>query len=411
MKMRAVPEGFDNAQALHSPYGSTQGIGDPIASPIAYQHLPHQPTLRPLVVDTMQRHDVPEHMSPSGVSPAFNQVNFAASLGTNAMISPLSSSASDRYYPSQNTSPISVRPRSANPFLRQGSTDSYNSHSHQSQGRPLPLPLTQTMSRNRSDSLQSPLRSSMSWVGDEYQAMARSGLSNRQQSTYQPGEVRSLPPSGHHYDAQSSLTGTDITSNAIVDRRPNSDAGSHHSFAAMTRIRASSSAFPAQLQLNTAHQYRTVPSQQPATAGFTPSIPRSSSFSGAFGSGGFQSAPLDPPGDFHLPRTPGDVPSRDYGLPRDYTTAQMSAPMTQPAEFTGYDLGAVPREHRYQGRTSLRDQHSQQQQQHAHQQQQQEQQQQQRHRTSSNYEGSRAEGPEHSGQPRGYTVPGAYGSP
>lgn len=208
MKMRAVPEGFDNAQALHSPYGSTQGIGSPTASPIGYQPLSNQPMLRPLVVDTMQRHDVQEHLAPTGISPIFNQVNFVSSIGTNDMTSPLSSSASDRYYSSHNTSPTSVRPGSANPFLRQGSTDSYNPHHHQNQGRPLALPLAQTMSRNRSESLQSPLRSSMSWVGDEYQAMGHSGLNNRQQSTYQPGEPRNLPLSGHHYDAQSSLSGS-----------------------------------------------------------------------------------------------------------------------------------------------------------------------------------------------------------
>lgn len=143
----------------------------------------------------------------------------------------------------------------------------------------------------------------------------------------------------------------------------------------MTRIRASSSAFPAQLQLNPTHQYRTLPSQQPATAGLAPSIPRSSSFSGTFGSAGFQSAPLHAPGDFHLPRTPGDAPPRDYGSARDYSIAQMNAPGGHTVEFMGFDLGAAPRENGYQGGASLHEQRQQ------HQQEQQPQQ----HRDSSGY--------------------------
>lgn len=210
--MRAVPDDFDNVQALHSPYGAVHGMSTPLHSPVDY--VPHYSDhlMRPLMVDTMRRSENEDHMSPTGMSPAYGHPGFAASgpMGTPDVLSPVSMNSSDRYYPSHLSSPMNSGPRSANPFDRQSN---YHSMPHSRQHvRPLqPLQLRETMSRSRSDSLNSPLRSSMSWKGEtldynSYQPGQPSpALSGRQQSVYQPEQIgNSSVNNAHQYDANSS---------------------------------------------------------------------------------------------------------------------------------------------------------------------------------------------------------------
>lgn len=90
----------------------------------------------------------------------------------------------------------------------------------------------------------------------------------------------------------------------------------------MSRLRASSSAFPPGLDLRA--QYRNLPAQNNSSHGSTP---RSSSFAHAF-TGGYASAPLTAPVDFSLPRTPIDGSHRDFSIP------QLSAPMAPPQDFS-----------------------------------------------------------------------------
>src|SRR5208282_1675519 len=102
LKMRAVPDDFDNVQALHSPYGAVQGIGTPLHSPVDYTSTYNeQAMMRPLLVDTMRRHDnEDQHLSSTGISPAFGHVGFAppGSISTSDVLSPLSLNSGDRYY-------------------------------------------------------------------------------------------------------------------------------------------------------------------------------------------------------------------------------------------------------------------------------------------------------------------------
>lgn len=168
MKMRAVPDDFDNVQALHSPYGAVHGIGSPIQSTVDYSQNYGDAGLgmRPMMVDTMRRQEHDEHISPTG---AFGHVGFAppGSMGSPDLLSPLSLGANDRYYSSHLSSPAGTGPRSANPYHRQSSIDSYGMQTSRQGARPLqPIQLRETMTRSRSESLQSPLRSSMSWKGD-----------------------------------------------------------------------------------------------------------------------------------------------------------------------------------------------------------------------------------------------------
>lgn len=198
MKMRAVPEDFDSLSALHSPYGAVHGLGTPMTSPVDLGGSSYAP----LMVD-VRRHDGDEHLSPTSLSPAFGNIGFghSAGLGTPDILSPISPTSTDRYgYPSHlSTTPLSAGPRAPNPFTRQASLDSgmqmHNAHSRQ-QIRPLqPLQLRDTMTRSRSDSLQSPLRSSMSWKGDAIDYTTYQGgnpashLGNRQHSIYHQDQV------------------------------------------------------------------------------------------------------------------------------------------------------------------------------------------------------------------------------
>jgi hypothetical protein len=211
MKMRAVPDDFDNVQALHSPYGAVHGIGTPLVSPVDYtsSYADHN-MMRPLMVDTIgRRHGNDEHMSPTGISPAFGNVGFAqaGSMNTPDILSPLSLGSTDRYYSSHISNPLSTGPRGANPFNRQ-SNESYQIHPQtRHQPRPLqPLSLRETISRSRSESLQSPLRSNMSWKGNSLDYADYPGgpsspsLTGRQQSTYQQDQPGSNPLGAHQYD-------------------------------------------------------------------------------------------------------------------------------------------------------------------------------------------------------------------
>jgi hypothetical protein len=209
MKMRAVPDDFDNVQALHSPYGAVHGIATPMQSPVDFVPNYADHMMRPLMVDTMRRHDHDDHLSPTGLSPAFGHVGFAQGGGMNTpnVLSPLSMDSNDRYYSNNHISgPMSAGPRSSNPFDR---SNSYGALSHSRQPiRPLqPLQLRETMSRKRSESLQSPLRTSMSWKGESldynsYQTGQPSPhLSGRQQSVYQHDGIGNSTVNANQYDA------------------------------------------------------------------------------------------------------------------------------------------------------------------------------------------------------------------
>lgn len=97
---------------------------------------------------------------------------------------------------------------------------------------------------------------------------------------------------------------------------------------AISRLRSTSSAFPPNLDLRTSIQYRSLPAQQTSPLRM-PHTARASSFATAFTSG-FQSAPLTAPVDFHLPRTPANVPP-------EFEAPQMSAPMAPPPDFSPRD--------------------------------------------------------------------------
>src|ERR1041384_5885060 len=76
IKMRAVPDDFDNVQALHSPYGAVHGLGTPMASPVDFSAPYGHEMMRPLMVDVRRQEGEDQHLSPPGLSPASTNTRF-----------------------------------------------------------------------------------------------------------------------------------------------------------------------------------------------------------------------------------------------------------------------------------------------------------------------------------------------
>ncbi|KAK6833700.1 hypothetical protein PG987_008394 [Apiospora arundinis] len=341
IKMRAVPDDFDNVQALHSPYGAVHTLGTPITPPVDFgnpsSYADHM--MRPLMLDTIRRSDAEEHMSPTGLSPGFGSLGFASSgpMGHPDILSPLSPPSTERggYYSSHLASPMSSGPRTSNPFARQNSLETgMPMHSSRQPIRPLqPLQLRETMSRSRSENLQSPLRSSMSWKGDNidfnnYQPGSSSPVAgNRHQSVYSPDQMSGGAGGSMGYDSGS------YSSNPVQSPTSHMGYSSLHSTLQpppqnRSRLRAASATLPLGLDLRT--QYRSVSGMQPTgAASMTPRSATTAPYGGTSSySTSFPSAPLSAPIDFSLPRTPGSRPVHDYSMP------QISAPIAPPHDFS-----------------------------------------------------------------------------
>ncbi|KAI0393417.1 hypothetical protein F5Y17DRAFT_308652 [Xylariaceae sp. FL0594] len=345
IKMRAVPDDFDNVQALHSPYGAVHSLGAPITPPVDFgssSYTDH--IIRPLL-DTMRR-DNDDHISPTGLSPAFSNIGFSTSgsMSSSDILSPLSPTSTDRgYYAGHLAGPLGGgSSRTPNPFARQNSLDSgvqLHSQSRQ-QVRPLqPLSLRETMSRSRSDNLHSPLRTSMSWKGDaiDYASYASnahsSGTAGRHPSIYPSEPIVSTAGGTLGYDAGS------YTTSGLQPSTTNINYSSlQQPSQSRTRLRAASATLPLGLDLR--HQYRTFSSShslQGPSHSSTPRVGGTTPYGTSSGySSSFPSAPLTAPIDFSLPRTPGIRSSlHDYSMP------QMSAPIVPPHDFTHALHGSI----------------------------------------------------------------------
>ncbi|KAK4104724.1 hypothetical protein N658DRAFT_187646 [Parathielavia hyrcaniae] len=342
MKMRAVPEDFDSLGALHSPYGAVHGIGAPMGSPVdlgASSYADHM--MRPLMVD-VRRHEGDDHISPTGLSPAFGGIGFnpSAGLSTSDGLSPISPTSNDRYsYPGHlSTASMSTGSRTSNPFARQSSMDSgmqLHGHHSRQQTRPLqPLHIRDSLTRSRSDTLQSPLRSSMSWKGDAIDYTTYHGGNNSP-------HIHSRQHHGlYHQDQMGSssageLGGYDSSNYSIHSpshyssfQPPTLQASQQRS----SRLRAASASLPLGLDLRT--QYRpTIGSGSLQASTHSPgprtsSTPQLGGVSSSY-TGSFPSAPLSAPVDFSLPRTPGYRSSTS-----EYSMPQMSAPIAPPTDFS-----------------------------------------------------------------------------
>ncbi|RGP65415.1 homeobox-leucine zipper roc3 [Fusarium longipes] len=198
IKMRAVPEGFDNVQALHSPYGAVHGMSASLPTPGQFNTQSYaQHMMRPLIVDG-RRNDTHDHSSSTGLTPGFGGMTYspAASMASSSLASPLSPAPNDRYpYGGHFSAPLTGSPRTSHPFGQQHGLGT-PIEIHRSSPHPIPPPLLrESLSRARSESSQSPLRSNMAWKGDvvEYSyrgaSSASPSLSDRQPPLYQPTPI------------------------------------------------------------------------------------------------------------------------------------------------------------------------------------------------------------------------------
>ncbi|KAM0332992.1 hypothetical protein ACHAQA_001649 [Verticillium albo-atrum] len=349
IKMRAVPDDFDNVQALHSPYGAVHGLGAPMASPVDFGSSAYaEHMMRPLMVD-VRRSEGEDHMSPTGLSPAFGNIGFnaSASLSSPDILSPMSPAANDhRYGYSSHLSPTSAGHRPTSTFGRQASLDQSMMHGRQ-HARPLqPLHLRETLSRSRSDNLQSPLRSGMSWKGDAIDYTSYPGgstspqMSGRQQSVYQAEQLgSSAPGSGLGYDS------TSYSSHASQSP-PNINYSSYQpsnlqSTQNRLRNRASSATFPLGLDLR--NQYRSSSLHSASSRDLSAATSHFSGTSAPSYTSSYPSAPLTAPMDFALPRTPGSATTGPRSGVHDYSMPQMSAPIAPPHDFAQAFHGASAR--------------------------------------------------------------------
>jgi len=159
MRSRALPDDFDMAQALHTPFGNSHGLGTPLASPAAFgQGYPDSAMMRPLSIDTLRRSTLDSHMSPTGISPAFGGFTFTPPHSATETLSPVSAHDSPFGYPSAS---LDGSPRTSNPFSIPVSTPTSYSSQHTIPRLALHA---DRIGRSRAGTLDSPLRTSMSYT-------------------------------------------------------------------------------------------------------------------------------------------------------------------------------------------------------------------------------------------------------
>ncbi|PFH56618.1 hypothetical protein XA68_16246 [Ophiocordyceps unilateralis] len=194
VRMRAVPDGFDNVQALHSPYGAVHGLGLPVSSAADAPY--GNPMLRPLLMDVRRQDEA--YMSSSGLTPSFGAAELGPSSGMSSsdMMSSIPSVCNDRFGPSGH---LHAPSRTTNPSLGQAS--SLDTLAHASKLGPRQMQGRDSMPRMASDALQSPLRASLSWKSDSFEyphypeANTASSGPERHRATYNAGQVGPAPDS------------------------------------------------------------------------------------------------------------------------------------------------------------------------------------------------------------------------
>ncbi|RYP02005.1 hypothetical protein DL764_006010 [Monosporascus ibericus] len=270
IKMRAVPDDFDNVQALHSPYGAVHALGTPLSSPAEFNNSPYSDHLmRPLMVDTVRRGG-DDHMSPTALNPSFGGIGFTPSgaMGKNLQ-SPLRSSMSWK-----------------------GDSIDYSSYASSSEVSSIP---------------------------------------GRYQSVYQPEHMGNNAGGGLSYESDSyssaGLQSSPTNINYSSVQAPTLQQPQHN----RSRLRAASANLPLGLDLRH-HQYRPGHGLQPSNHSSTPRAASTSPYGNPNTyTTGYPSAPLTAPVDFSLPRTPSvrtSVPdysppqmSAPIAPPQDFTAA------------------------------------------------------------------------------------------
>jgi hypothetical protein len=273
MRSRALPDDFDMAQALHAPFGNTHGLGTPLASPAAFaQGFPEGTMMRPLSIDTLRRGTLDSHMSPTGISPAFGGFTFTPPQSATDTLSPVSAHESTFGFPS---APLDSSPRSSNPFSIPVSAPTSYSSQHSISRLALHA---DRITRTRAESLNSPLRTSMSYThgSDGIHASLDSGSHTDASRSFSS----SVMPYGIGYSCKPAFSNRDIPRLTTLDAPvPGFQASSSN------RMRSFSNGVPRRIELSTHYT--------PSRSASTPQTAQFPSYS---------SAPLATPHSYGMPQ-------------------------------------------------------------------------------------------------------------
>ncbi|KAL6889632.1 hypothetical protein HDV57DRAFT_334753 [Trichoderma longibrachiatum] len=270
IKMRAVPDDFDNVQALHSPYGAVHGMPMPLAAPVDFAHhqsYPNNPIMRPLMVD-VRRPEGTDHLSPTGLTPSFGNIGFhgPSTVNSSGVMSPISPHSTERYPPHGGGGPhnsLEAHRHGVRPHQAFNGRDS--------------------ISRPRSESLQSYYMYSG--------VNTHPSVSDRPPLVYQSGQM-SQATSGNSagVDRSPYTSGSNPQSSPAGLSYPNFQQTPENG----SRLRAASASGP--LPLNTTDHYRPLHSPQSHThrsAGPSSQYGASSTYQTSYGAAPL-SAPLTP---------------------------------------------------------------------------------------------------------------------
>ncbi|KAG6013434.1 hypothetical protein E4U43_007297 [Claviceps pusilla] len=129
IRMRAVPDDFDNVQALHSPYGAVRGVTTFISSSnLGPMSSPFGNSVAGSLVMDMRRAPGDSYLSPTGLTPSFGSFELGQSgpMNVSDMASSVSSLYQDRFGASNasSTPPSDVGLRNCGPYWHPGSGNS-----------------------------------------------------------------------------------------------------------------------------------------------------------------------------------------------------------------------------------------------------------------------------------------------
>lgn len=200
VRMRAVPDGFDNVQALHSPYGGVHGLGIPTSPGDGANASYSGHMLRPVMVDIRRQEEA--YMSPNSLVPSFGglELGHPVAMSSSDIMSPLSLVSSDKLTAESRFSPP-LRTAGAS-VCHQSSLENIGQMGKQGLRQGQPLHIREPADGSNPDSLQSPLCGSVSWRPDTFdyshyqEANAASSVAARHLSVHQVGHLGLAADSG-----------------------------------------------------------------------------------------------------------------------------------------------------------------------------------------------------------------------
>ncbi|KAK2794168.1 hypothetical protein FQN52_009250 [Onygenales sp. PD_12] len=215
LKSRALPDDFDMAQALHSPYGSRPQSSSTLTSPDGYfsSHADGD-ILTPLAIDTIRRSSDEEYItSPlsatSGYGGYFPSPTSAPAPCSEPEMSPITTAGDRAALYTSISNPQTSAPRHMNMFSRSSSFS--NSYSHTSHPHIPRLQLHDRDARSRAGSLGSPLRVSYTSAALDYGAPDPTtlglGMSYGGQSYDSPVSQTSMESKGEPYGLSQPTSG------------------------------------------------------------------------------------------------------------------------------------------------------------------------------------------------------------